>query len=91
MVSGLFWLQSRGRSIAATLGMTKSGYPWREKGVSLRELTQCPDQIRAQVLTHVGKIKFLAKSFDFTDTAEDSLQLITTTPMLLMYSIGQTS
>ena len=33
------------RSISATLGMTKSGYPWREKGISL--LTECPDQILA--------------------------------------------
>ena len=47
-VTGLFRLQSwkpKGRSISATLGMTKSGYPWIEKGISL--LTECPDQILA--------------------------------------------
>ena len=38
-VTGLFRLQSwkpkGSRSISATLGMTKSGYPWREKGICL--------------------------------------------------------
>ena len=49
MVTGLFrlqpWKPKGSRSISATLGMTKSGYPWREKGISL--LTECPDQIFA--------------------------------------------
>ena len=53
-VTGLFRLQSwkpkGSRSISATLGMTKSGYPWREKGISL--LTECPDQITCMSTDH---------------------------------------